>query len=67
MQAGKKDYNAGNPKATNWMGTCNNPEIAPEVYLKQMFETGKCKYVSGQLEKGSEGTEHIQFYVCFNS
>lgn len=69
MESGKakRDVNQAHPKATSWMGTCNNPEVPAEEYLKTMFASGKLKYVCGQLEKGEEGTEHVQFYVCFNA
>lgn len=46
-------------KARSWMGTCNNPEVPAEAYLKAIFDTGKLTYVCGQLEQGEEGTKHV--------
>lgn len=45
------------------MGTLNNPEIEPREFLQQMFDTDKCVYICGQLEKGENGVPHIQYYV----
>lgn len=45
--------------ARNWIGTLNNPEEEPEDYLKTWSE--HAEYVTGQLEKGEQGTEHIQY------
>jgi hypothetical protein len=49
MESGKapRDVNKAHPKATSWMGTCNNPESEPEAYLKAMFSSGKLKYICG--------------------
>lgn len=47
------------------MGTLNNPEIEARQFLANLYETGKCVYVCGQLEKGEDGTPHIQYYVNF--
>jgi len=35
-----------------------------ESYLKAWFDSG-AKYVNGQLEKGKEGTVHIQFFLNY--
>lgn len=43
-----------------WLCTLNNPE--PEFiidYLEKWHTTGKARYVTGQLEKGENGTPHI--------
>lgn len=50
---------------TNWLGTLNNPEVALADYLEAWITRGKAAYVVGQLEKGKEGTVHIQFFVNF--
>jgi len=46
---------------TNWLITHNNPKTDPKDYLEAWAPM--CKYVNGQLEKGKEGTPHIQAYV----
>jgi hypothetical protein len=51
--------------ARNFLITRNNPEIPPEEYLKELYEKTEAIYVVGQLEKGKEGTLHIQAYVNF--
>lgn len=43
--------------------TLNNPEDEAEAYLKKMHDTLGAKYTCGQLEKGAEGTPHIQFFM----
>jgi len=48
------------------MGVLNNPTISGDNVLKNIFDTGKVKYTCGQLEKGEQGTIHVQFYVCFD-
>ena len=39
----------------------------PRDYLEKWFTAGKARYVNGQLEKGEEGTAHIQFYLNFEN
>jgi len=51
--------------STNWLGTLNNPDVVPHEFLEQFISKHKAKYVCGQLEKGEEGTPHIQFFVNF--
>lgn len=55
---------ASKPSRT-WMGTHNNPDEPDNVqgWLRRFAEATGAKYVCGQLEKGTEGTLHIQFYV----
>ena len=50
----------------NWLGTYNNPTDIPHEYLEKGFNTLKAKYVCGQLEKGENGTPHVQFFVNLN-
>jgi len=45
----------------------NNPSVPPKDYLENWFTIGKATYVCGQLEKGEEGTEHVQFFLNFKS
>lgn len=52
-------------KSRNWLCTLNNPEGAAQDYLEAWFVRGKAKYVVGQLEKGTEGTVHIQYFLNF--
>ena len=48
-------------RVRNFICTLNNPEKDAEQYLTELFATTKFKWVVGQLERGVEGTEHIQF------
>jgi len=49
-----------------WIGTLNNPEIVfAEEYLEAWKAKPDCAYVTGQFEKGENGTEHIQFFLQF--
>lgn len=51
--------------SVNWLGTLNNPEEEPIVFLERLYTVGKATYVCGQLEKGAEGTVHIQYFINF--
>lgn len=53
-------------QATTYLGTLNNPDVVPHEYLEMYFKEHKAIYVCGQLEKGAEGTAHIQFFVNFH-
>ena len=49
-----------------WIGTLNNPEIVfSEEYLEAWKAKPDCAFVTGQFEKGENGTEHIQFFLQF--
>lgn len=48
------------PRSRCWIGTYNNPPMWQDDLLK--FTT-IATYVCGQLEKGKEGTLHLQFAV----
>jgi len=51
--------------SVNWLGTVNNPDTSNvEDYLKKWFDDGAA-YVNGQLEKGKDGTVHIQFFLNY--
>lgn len=52
-------------QSKNWLCTLNNPDVEVEPYLANWFKL--CTYVNGQLEKGAEGTPHIQFYLCLKN
>lgn len=55
-------------KSSQWIGTLNNPEVAlAEDYLSKWKSHGGARYVNGQVEKGVEGTVHIQFYLNFEN
>ena len=47
--------------ARNFIGTLNNPDVVPQEYLERFMS--KAVYVCGQLEKGKEGTVHLQFFI----
>lgn len=53
--------------ARTFLGTYNNPEDEDFVikYLEKWNTEGKAVYVVGQLERGAEGTPHIQFCINF--
>ena len=49
-----------------WIGTLNNPEIVfAEEYLEAWKQKPDCAFVTGQFEKGKNGTEHIQYFLHF--
>lgn len=54
-------------QARNFLGTLNNPEVDPRDFLEKWVTQAKAKYVCGQLEKGEEGTVHIQYFLNFSS
>jgi len=45
----------------NWLITHNNPKVNLQDYLEAWAKPAD--YVNGQLEKGTEGTVHIQAYI----
>lgn len=54
--------------ARNWLGTYNNPPAEFIIdYLEKWHTGGNARYVVGQLEKGAEGTPHIQFFLNFKN
>lgn len=46
--------------------TLNNPKIFTQEYLETIHKELKAVYTVGQLEKGEQGTPHIQFFMNFN-
>ena len=51
-----------------FIGTLNNPAQAyPDIQVQDYLEAWRTKagaeYVTGQLERGKEGTPHVQFFV----
>ena len=53
-------------QCTNYLGTYNNPKnFEPQEYLEMWVKKASAVYVVGQLEKGAEGTVHIQFFINF--
>ena len=56
------------PNRMRFLATLNNPQthysdFMLEDWLKAVHEKVKAVYTVGQLEKGKEGTVHVQFYV----
>lgn len=49
--------------STNWLCTLNNPDVTPHELLEEYYTKLKAVYVCGQLEKGKEGTIHLQFFI----
>lgn len=55
-------------KGTQWLCTLNNPDAATaQEYLSKWFTTARARYVNGQLERGKEGTLHLQYYINFEN
>jgi hypothetical protein len=52
-------------RSHNFIGTLNNPTVPPQEYIELWHTKAKATYVCGQLEKGKEGTPHIQFFINF--
>lgn len=42
-----------------FIATLNNPEKDTEEYLAAWWNTKRFAFVTGQLEKGEEGTAHV--------
>lgn len=51
--------------ARNYLFTLNNPKEFSEEYLRSFYEKSKARYLCGQLEKGEEGTPHLQFFANY--
>lgn len=56
----------------NWLLVLNNPnkyieDTTTEDFLKTIFEKTEATFCTGQLEKGEEGTPHIQFFLNFGT
>lgn len=51
----------------NYLLTRNNPDVATEEYLERIHRITGAVYTVGQLEKGKEGTPHIQFFMNFKN
>ena len=52
----------------NWLCTLNNPDTAlAEEYLRKWKESHKCTFVTGQVEKGEQGTVHLQYFLNFSA
>lgn len=45
------------------IGTLNNPKDCGEDYLRAWSKVDGVVFVTGQLEKGAEGTVHLQYFV----
>jgi len=45
------------------IGTLNNPKVDAAEYLEGWSKIPGVVFVTGQLEKGKEGTPHIQYFV----
>lgn len=45
--------------ARSYIGTLNNPTSTIEEYFNKFFETGAVRFITGQLEKGENGTPHF--------
>lgn len=45
------------------IGTLNNPTADTKDYLEAWSKKKTVAYVTGQLERGDNGTPHIQYFV----
>lgn len=52
-------------KAANYILTINNPEYSLEELAMRLRMNDKVKAFAGQLEKGENGTPHIQLFIQF--
>ncbi len=61
------DANTKQPRqSTQWIGTYNNIDLTiAREYLESWVTKQKASYACGQIEKGEEGTIHLQFVVIF--
>ncbi len=55
-----------------FIGTLNKPTTHYKAFmlsdwLEAIHKTSKATYTVGQLEKGKEGTIHVQYFMCFPS
>lgn len=46
----------------NWICTINNPD---DFDLLRFFDPTRMNYLGGQLEKGENGTPHLQFFINY--
>ncbi len=54
-------------KGLMFLCTLNNPKVDTQEYLEAWSKIPGVVFVTGQLEKGEEGTPHIQYFLHFNS
>lgn len=54
-----------NKTVRSWLGTLNNPTVDTKDFLENFYKSSGARYVTGQLEKGAEGTIHIQYFINF--
>ena len=58
------------PKRNRFIGTLNNPqehykEFMLQDWLEATHKRSGAVYTAGQLEKGEEGTVHVQYFMVF--
>lgn len=66
MEDQVKKQKTDKPQRT-WLITKNNPDTDSRDWLCALYEKSGAVYVCGQLEKGANGTPHIQAYVNFKT
>uniref|UniRef100_UPI004047439E hypothetical protein n=1 Tax=Algoriphagus sp. TaxID=1872435 RepID=UPI004047439E len=62
-QKTRQQRTANTTKASIWIGTWNNPPLPAEDTLTSIHKLLTASHTKGQLEKGTEGTVHLQFIV----
>lgn len=50
-------------RAVGALCTLNNPQVEVREFLENIYKDPLVCYVNGQLERGEEGTAHIQYYI----
>lgn len=50
-------------QAVGALCTLNNPAVDTREFLEAIYKDPLVCYVNGQLEKGEQGTAHIQYYI----
>lgn len=60
---------ADNVKGSRYIATLNNPfdhgVESPQEWLEHFYTRSKAVYLNGQVERGAEGTLHLQYFVSF--
>lgn len=56
---------SGQSQSKNWCFTINNPTDNDKKLLKDAFDDGAIVYVCYQMERGANGTEHMQGHCVF--
>lgn len=51
-----------------FIGTLNNPDLTTcKEYIQSWVDKAGAVYATGQLEKGEQGTLHLQYFIQFKN